>query len=96
MTSMGNALSEEELREWDTRVRKGLGTEDDVIYTAELKFDGVSVSLRYENGALVQAGTRGDGYTGEDVTANVRTIRAIPLKLNGGGWPPMEIGRAHV
>ena len=96
MTSMGNALSEEELREWDTRVRKGLGTEDDVIYTAELKFDGVSVSLRYENGALVQASTRGDGYTGEDVTANVRTIRAIPLKLHGRGWPPMVEVRGEV
>jgi DNA ligase (NAD+) len=96
MTSMDNAQTEEELREWDARVRKGLGTDDDVSYTAEPKFDGVSVNVRYEDGVLVRASTRGDGYTGEDVTANVRTIRAIPLKLHGRGWPDMLEVRGEV
>jgi len=71
-------------RAFDTRVRKELGlTEHDpaVAYTAELKFDGLAMSLRYERGVLVQAATRGDGETGEDVTRNVRTVRAIPLRL---------------
>ncbi len=87
MTSMDNAFTEDDLREWDARVRKGLGTDNDVTYTAEPKFDGVSVSLRYVRGRLARAGTRGDGATGEDVTANVRTIRAVPLKLKSGDWP---------
>ena len=85
MTSMDNAMDETELREWDARVRKGLEVDEAVSYTAEPKFDGVSVNLRYEEGRLVQASTRGDGVTGEDVTTNVRTIRAIPLKLHGRG-----------
>ncbi len=87
MTSMDNAFAEEDVRNWDARVRKGLGTDAEVTYAAEPKFDGVSVSLRYVGGLLRQAGTRGDGATGEDITANVRTIRAVPLKLKGQGWP---------
>ncbi len=86
MTSIDNAFNNEEVRAWDERCRKGI--EHDVIdYTVEPKFDGTSVSLRYENGVLAQAGTRGDGATGEDVTANVRTIRTVPLHLQGNGWP---------
>jgi DNA ligase (NAD+) len=87
MTSMDNAFDEQEARDWDQRVRKGLGTDQAVIYTAEPKFDGTSVSMRYEDGVLTQAGTRGDGQTGEDITSNVRTIKSIPLRLHGQGWP---------
>jgi DNA ligase (NAD+) len=96
MTSMDNALTEEELRDWDARVRKGLDADADLAYSAEPKFDGVSVNVRYENGRLTRASTRGDGYTGEDVTANVRTIRAIPLKLHGNGWPEVLEVRGEV
>lgn len=66
---------------FDTRVRNALGTSDEIEYVCELKFDGLAISLRYEHGVLVQASTRGDGETGEDVTQNVRTIRCIPLRL---------------
>lgn len=96
MTSMDNAFTEDELREWDARVRKGLGRDGQVAYTAEPKFDGVSVSLRYERGVLALAGTRGDGETGEDITANVRTIKAVPLRLHGAGWPDVLEIRGEV
>jgi len=96
MTSMDNAFSDEELRDWDQRVRKGLEAESDIPYTAEPKFDGTSVSLRYENGVLTQAGTRGDGSTGEDVTVNVRTIKTVPLHLQGKGWPKVLEVRGEV
>jgi DNA ligase (NAD+) len=82
-------------RVFDTRIRRELGlTENDppVAYLAELKFDGLAVSLRYENGVLVRGTTRGDGETGEDVTQNIRTVRAIPLRLNTDeGQPPETI-----
>src|SRR3954471_15366506 len=85
MLSLDNAYSEEELREFDARVRRGLAAAgeptDQVAYVAELKIDGLSLALTYENGTLVRGATRGDGVRGEDVTSNVRTIRAIPLKL---------------
>jgi len=96
MTSMDNAFDDVEAREWDQRVRKSLETEGNVAYTAEPKFDGTSVSLRYEHGVLMQAGTRGDGETGEDVTANVRTIRTVPLHLQGKGWPKVVEVRGEV
>ncbi|MEK7206347.1 MAG: NAD-dependent DNA ligase LigA, partial [Pseudomonadota bacterium] len=96
MTSMDNAFTDEEVGEWDQRVRKGLESVADVAYTAEPKFDGTSVSLRYENGVLVQAGTRGDGSTGEDVTSNVRTIKTVPLHLQGEGWPRVLEVRGEV
>ncbi len=96
MTSIDNAFAEDDLRDWDARVRKGLALAGEPTYTAEPKFDGVSVSLRYENGLLARAGTRGDGYTGEDVTANVRTIKAVPLKLVGRGWPDVLEVRGEV
>ncbi len=86
MLSLDNAFSEEEVAEFDRRVRERLSVEE-VSYHAAPKFDGLSLSLRYEAGRLVRAGTRGDGRTGEDVTANVRTIRNVPLRLRGGGWP---------
>ncbi len=95
MLSLDNAFSDEELDEFDRRVRERLGM-DEVAYSAEPKFDGLAVSLRYEGGRFVQAATRGDGYTGEDVTANARTIRAIPLRLLGEGWPELLEVRGEV
>jgi len=80
MLSIENAYSLDELREWDARVRKGLGVES-VEYEAELKIDGVSIDLLYENGELTRGATRGDGVRGDDVTPNVRTVRALPLKI---------------
>ena len=84
MLSLGNAFGHDELREFDTRVRRGLGLADDapgVTYVCELKIDGLATSLRYEGRSFVRGATRGDGTTGEDVTANLRTVRAIPLRL---------------
>ena len=95
MLSLDNVYNEEELRAFDERVRKGAGAGDaPVAYVAELKIDGLSISLTYENGALVRGATRGDGARGEDVTANVRTIRAIPLRLRPG--PPLPAGRVEI
>ncbi len=85
MLSLGNTYSREELSEFDKRVRKVLG--DSFEYVCELKYDGVAISLSYENGVLVRAVTRGDGEQGDDVTRNVRTIRSIPLRLNGTDYP---------
>ena len=95
MTSIDNAFSEEQVREWDRRCRQAL-ERDSVAYTAEPKFDGASVSLRYEQGKFVLAGTRGDGTTGEEVTANVRTIKSVPQKLSGKGWPEILEVRGEV
>jgi DNA ligase (NAD+) len=81
MMSLDNALSYEELREFDRRARELTGR-DKIEYVAEHKFDGLSLALIYENGVLVRGATRGDGQTGEDVTANVKTIRSIPLRLD--------------
>jgi DNA ligase (NAD+) len=81
MLSLDNAYSEDELRAFDDRVRRGLGTTGDVDYVAELKIDGVSIALTYDDRRLVRAATRGDGVRGEEVTFNVRTIRAVPLRL---------------
>ncbi|HLF15681.1 MAG TPA: NAD-dependent DNA ligase LigA [Bacteroidota bacterium] len=83
MLSLANTYSVDEIREFDRRVRSLLG-EEELRYTCELKFDGVSLSLRYENGVLVRAVTRGDGELGDDITANARTIRSIPLRLAEG------------
>ena len=96
MTSMDNAFNEQEVRDWDLRVRKGLPPDAQVSYTAEPKFDGASVSLRYQDGLLVQAGTRGDGRVGEDVTSNIRTIRSIPLRLHGAAWPAILEVRGEI
>ncbi len=80
MLSLANSYTREEVLDFDRRVREGLGV-DDVAYVCELKYDGVAMSLTYENGLLVMGATRGDGERGDDVTANVRTIRSIPLSL---------------
>jgi DNA ligase (NAD+) len=79
MLSLGNTYSEEELKEFDDRIRKTI--EEDFEYVCELKYDGLSIGIRYEDGVLVQAITRGDGVQGDDVTTNVRTIKTIPLKI---------------
>ena len=84
MLSLGNTYSDEELRDFDKRIRKSVT--EAFTYVCELKYDGVSISLHYENGSLKQAITRGDGTQGDDVTSNVRTIKSIPLKLQG--YPP--------
>ena len=81
MLSLDNVYDETELRAFDERVRKGLGTPEPITYIAELKIDGLSIALTYEHGVLTRGVTRGDGARGEDVTSNVRTIRAIPLRL---------------
>lgn len=86
MMSLSNSYSLDEVDEWFERVRKGLGGEDFRI-VGEMKFDGTSISLTYRHGRLVRAVTRGDGTQGDDVTANVRTIRSIPLRLLPGDWP---------
>src|SRR5258707_1619821 len=81
MLSLDNAFSYDALRDWDRRVREGSGRED-IEYIAEHKFDGLSISLQYENGMLTRGVTRGDGTTGEEVTPNVKTIRSIPLRVD--------------
>lgn len=90
MLSLDNAFSEEELTDFHRRVVERLGIEngaDTLCYTAEPKLDGAAVSILYEDGVLIRAATRGDGATGEDITHNVRTIDAVPLKLRGSGYP---------
>jgi len=85
MLSLSNAYSEEEITDFDTRIKKIINTEFE--YVCELKFDGSSISLTYENGRLIRAVTRGDGVRGDDVTNNVRTIKSIPLQLRGNDFP---------
>ena len=82
MYSLDNSYSKEDLLEWEKRLQKQLGTEN-IQYTCELKYDGVAIGIRYENGQLTAAVTRGDGEKGELVTTNVRTIRTVPLQLRG-------------
>jgi len=85
MLSLSNSYSEEELRDFDQKIRKQ--TDQVFEYVCELKYDGTSISLRYKNGMLNKAITRGDGTFGDDVTANIRTIKSIPLKLKGTDFP---------
>ncbi|SCZ74694.1 MULTISPECIES: NAD-dependent DNA ligase LigA [unclassified Pseudomonas] len=95
MLSLGNAFEEVDMREFDRRVNEGLdlpagdlfGGGAAVEYSCEPKLDGLAVSLLYQDGVLVRGATRGDGTTGEDISVNVRTVRNIPLKLQGSGWP---------
>ena len=95
MLSLNNGFNEEDIENFDRRVREGLDALQ-VEYAAELKFDGLAINLRYENGVFVQAATRGDGYTGEDVTANIRTIKGIPLRLRGDHPPSVLEVRGEV
>ncbi|OOF24917.1 DNA ligase (NAD(+)) LigA [Salinivibrio proteolyticus] len=87
MLSLGNAFSDDDLADFERRVKDRLGDGEPVTYTCEPKLDGLAVSLIYENGVLVQAATRGDGTTGENITHNVKTIRNVPLTLQAGDWP---------
>jgi DNA ligase (NAD+) len=95
MLSLNNGFSDEDVEQFDRRARETLGV-DAIDYAAELKFDGLAISLRFENGLFVQAATRGDGTTGEDVTANIRTVRAIPLRLHGQNVPAVLEVRGEV
>jgi len=95
MLSLNNGFADDDIDNFDRRVREGLEARD-VAYNAELKFDGLAISLRYENGRFVQAATRGDGYTGEDVTANIRTVRVIPMRLHGDAVPAVLEVRGEV
>ncbi|OYO29377.1 NAD-dependent DNA ligase LigA [Janthinobacterium sp. PC23-8] len=97
MLSLNNGFSDDDILHFDRRVREGLGLDaQEVDYAAEVKFDGLAINLRYENGLFVQAATRGDGATGEDVTANIRTIRGIPMRLHGGNVPAVLDVRGEV
>src|SRR3989338_9082734 len=108
MLSLGNAFEEQQLLHFDRRVREGLalpvggptadlfGADQVVDYSCEPKLDGLAVSLLYEQGHLVRGATRGAGSTGEDISANVRTVRNIPLKLHGSGWPAVLEVRGEI
>jgi DNA ligase (NAD+) len=91
MLSVDNTYSFDELREWDARIRRALTKDEAVRYVVELKVDGVSASLRYEEGRLVLGATRGDGEHGDDVTANIRTVHDIPLRLAAAAPPLLEV-----
>ena len=106
MLSLGNAFAESDLQDFDRRVREGLGdllpagdlfgAGAEVEYCCEPKLDGLAVSLLYRDGVLVRGATRGDGSTGEDISSNVRTLRNVPLKLQGEGYPPALEVRGEV
>ena len=104
MLSLGNAFEETDMHEFDRRVTEGLdlpvgdlfGGGAEVEYSCEPKLDGLAVSLLYRDGNLVRGATRGDGTTGEDISVNVRTVRNIPLKLHGSGWPAVLEVRGEV
>jgi len=89
MYSLDNSYSKEDLQDWETRIKKLV--DGDVSYTCELKYDGASISLTYEAGKLVKAVTRGDGFQGDNVTANIKTIKSVPLKLKGDYPPKFDI-----
>jgi DNA ligase (NAD+) len=94
MLSLDNAFNWEELNAWGKRVERALGRQADFV--CELKIDGVAVALTYENGVYTVGATRGDGFVGDDITANIRTIRSVPVRLRGGGHPPVLEVRGEV
>lgn len=96
MLSLYNAMNQDELIAFDTRIKRLLGTQDAIDYVAELKLDGLAVSLVYENGVFSSGATRGDGRTGEDITQNLRTVRSIPLVLQDSSFPPIVEIRGEV
>jgi DNA ligase (NAD+) len=96
MLSLDNAFSEDDVRDFDRRIRERLDREEPIRYSAEPKLDGLAVSARYENGVFVQGATRGDGETGEDITQNLRTIKALPLKLRAEQAPRLLEVRGEV
>ena len=89
MYSLDNSYSLEDLQDWETRLKKQV--DGDINYTCELKYDGASISLTYENGSLVRAVTRGDGFQGDNVTTNIKTINSVPLQLKGNYPPKFDI-----
>ncbi|MEP3836675.1 MAG: NAD-dependent DNA ligase LigA [Algibacter sp.] len=89
MYSLENSYSKEDLQDWETRIKKMIDGE--ILYTCELKYDGASISLTYEEGKLVKAVTRGDGFQGDNVTANIKTIKSVPLQLKGDYPPKFDI-----
>jgi DNA ligase (NAD+) len=91
MLSLGNAFSYDEVKEFDKRTKRLLNSDREIEYTVEPKYDGLAIELSYRNGLLYKSSTRGDGYVGEDVTLNIRTIKAVPLKIEGPGRVPQEI-----
>jgi DNA ligase (NAD+) len=96
MLSLDNAFSDDEVRDFDRRIQERLATSGPIRYSAEPKLDGLAVSARYENGSFVQGATRGDGETGEDITQNLRTIKALPLTLRGAEIPRVLEVRGEV
>lgn len=96
MLSLDNVFNNAELVAFDRRIRERLETDDEIEYVGEPKLDGLAVSLLYENGVLVRGATRGDGQAGEDITQNVRTIKTLPLKLHGSGYPAVLEVRGEV
>jgi DNA ligase (NAD+) len=96
MLSLDNAFSDDEVRDFDRRIHERLAHTGAIRYSAEPKLDGLAISARYENGAFVQGATRGDGETGEDITQNLRTIKALPLKLRGSNVPRVLEVRGEV
>ena len=96
MLSLDNAFSPQDLQAFVSRLQERLNSTETIEFACEPKLDGIAVSLLYENGLLVRGATRGDGATGEDITANVRTIRSIPLKLRGNGWPSVLEVRGEI
>jgi len=93
MLSLDNAFDDDEMLEFDRKLRARLEQDGTLTYCAEPKLDGLAVSLLYEAGELVRAATRGDGRSGENITANVRTIKSIPLSLRGDATPPAVVAR---
>jgi DNA ligase (NAD+) len=96
MLSLDNAFSDEEVRDFDRRIRERLDRQGPIRYSAEPKLDGLAISARYENGVYVQGATRGDGETGEDVTQNLKTVKALPMKLRADRPPPVLEVRGEV
>jgi len=96
MLSLANAMNTEELLAFDERVKKRLGTENSIEYMAEPKLDGLGIELVYEQGVMISGSTRGDGFTGEDITQNLKTIRSLPLKLRGKNIPALLEARGEV
>ncbi|OUS07886.1 DNA ligase (NAD(+)) LigA [Gammaproteobacteria bacterium 54_18_T64] len=96
MLSLANAFDDDELRDFERRLQTRLDDDSAITFVCEPKLDGVAVSLLYHDGVLVQGATRGDGFQGENITANVRTIKSIPLKLQGQGFPPVLEVRGEI
>ena len=96
MLSLGNVFSQEDLEEFDSRCRRMLNTEEDLIYSCELKFDGLAVEIIYQNGVYSLGSTRGNGVKGEDVTANIATIKKLPRQITGPNFPAFLSLRGEV